>query len=299
MSQPNATRTPRKEKVHWTDEEWRTVINAAVLKWLDDEEHIWSHLAEAQDEVLPEKRRRCIQGRNIVKPEVLEMFNKARRELLNRKEPVEAKVEAPSPVPTPTPQLDTQPVVQPVVDRATIINGMTNEELFELVKQRLSPILEGIGALAGFFKSQLLRSVTSPAPATDTSTPSVKKDVVLPNPPATHGVVPSTPPAAPPTPPRVPKSTKVLIFNFPPEIEAEIRRRSLNFDLELYFISQPEGEGVPKIPVCDWGIVNRNTPLSRRAKMALDKRPGTKKLFDAGTPETVLRKLNDINSYKR
>ncbi len=278
-SEQTKQKKPRKEKVAWDDSERQALIDAAAIISLDDTDHLWNHLAKAQDEVLPPNRHRRIQGKHIVTSEILALFQKARGELLSRKERVEVKVEVPVSIP---------------VDRVAFIATITNAEFFELLVQRLSPLIAGIKGfaeiLAGIAKTHAPHLEPRNPEATTSSPPTKAPDES--RPPAV--VTPVTPVVKPTS---KTKKTKVLLFGFSMIEEAEILRKAASFNnIELFFAFQSPGGPFPSIPVCDWCIVNRKPPLTRRAKEALANRPGTAYTIDAGTSETALQRLNDINS---
>lgn len=311
------TEKSRKQRVFWNPDERRRVIHAAVQVYLEDDTSLWRHMNEAQRRVLTQERQRLITSSLIATDEDKAMFRVAREKFLAQKyQVVPAPAPAvepeltPTPVSKPEPQDVEQIAQEPVLDRATIIGGITNEELFDLLARRLAPILNGFGVLLNMLKTQLFSPVTSSAPAKEASAPSPAPVAVPPAPQVTQFVATSpppvaqvathpTPPPAPPAPPPEPKMTKVLIFNFPPEIVDEVKRKSKNFNLELLFATQVQGEGPPKIPGCDWCIVNDRVAQTRRAKTALHARPGKDHLFYFGSADTVLRKLNEINSRKK
>lgn len=274
-------RIPRKTKVRWTEEELKRVIDESVIVSLEDTDNLWRHMEVAQRRVLPADRQRLIIGSLVATDKIKSEFEAARREFLAQKEKVEVKVEVPVPQP---------------INRAEIIASITNAELFDLAMQRLGPIFIGIGALAGTIEKHLgktgtVNTSTAEAPTTPT-TPSA----VPPTTPTPQSAVTQTPL---PTVPPVPKRTRVLMFGFPIDIEFEVKNKGGNFDLELLFAAQQPGEGAPKIPKCDWCIVNNRIELSRRAKAALHLRPGKDCLFHFGSAEKVLKQLADLNSRKR
>ena len=277
MTEPTK-RTSRKERVSWTEAELQAVIEEAVLISLEDAEHLWYYMAKAQSQVLGVDRHRRIGGKHVVTPEILARFEKARQEILNHKAHPAEVVEVPTPASTPTPP----------VDRAAVIGSLTNAEIFDLIVRRLSPFFTGIQAFAGVVEAHVRKpesevKMLAPAPDGQAAPPA-----------------PTTTTQAPPTKPSPPPSkTKVLLFGFNAMEEVEIRKKSANFDLELLFVSQMPGQPVPTIPVCDWCIIKRSSLLTRRAKFALSRRPGVERQINAGTVETVLQKLNDLNSRKK
>lgn len=271
MSEPTIQKRSRKEKVVWTAHELQAVIEEAVLVSVQDTEYLWTHLAKAQIQALPPDRHRRIAGKHVVNKEILELFIEARGEFLDHKERVGEPIEVPAPTPTPAP------------DRTAIIASLTNGEIFELVLQRFEPLLAGIRAFAEIAKAHASSPERPGVPGMEASPA-----------PAPATALPATKPGA-----RVPgKTTKVLLFGFDQAQEFEIRGKAGSFDLELLFISQPPGKPLPTIPPCDWCIVKRNPPLTRRAADGLRKRPGVGKLMDANTADTALQKLNDINSRR-
>lgn len=193
-------------------------------------------------------------------------------------------------IPAPIPPVAPPPA--PTMDRAKIIESLTLMELFVALGHRLGPLVSGIQAFTGIVRAHNLSSPEQPE---------------VPPAPSSEEISVPAPATAEATPPQnsVPSTTikkvarkKVLLFGFGVDQEVEIRRRAASFDLELIFISQPDGGALPTIPVCDWGIVNRNVDVSRRAKVSLAKRPGNDRLMDAGTTDTALQKLADINSRR-
>lgn len=273
--------TQQKGRVFWTPAELKLVIDEAALISLDDTEYVWTYLLKAQAEVLPTNRQRKIQGRAVVTPEILRRFKEARAELLAHR--AETAPEAPTPPPPPA------PVVAPV-DRAAVIASLTTIEIFEIVANRIGPFITGFQALAGILKAHIRPPEHTETPAT----PASEKVVV---PPVSATAVPPSP-KTPTAPTRPTARRKVLLFGFGTEQETEIRKKAAGFELELMFTSQPKGSPLPKIPVSDWAIVNRGISLSRRAKEALASRPGNDRVVDAGTVDTALQKLADINSRK-
>lgn len=278
MTETTGKRTSRKERVSWTDSELQTMIDEAVLISLEDTEHVWCYLAKAQSQVLPVDRHRRIGGKHVVTLEILARFEKARKEFLGQmKQPAEA---AEVPVPT------SAPVPAAPVDRAALIESLTNVEVLDLIVRRLGPLFAGIQALAGGIGTHVRKSeseVKTPAPDKQAASPAFTPSA--PPPPAK--------PSAPPT------KTKVLLFGFDAASETEIMKKAANFELELFFVSQPLGQPVPPIPVCDWCIVKRPLDMSRRAKDALSRRPGVNRQINAGTVETVLQHLNNLNSRQK
>jgi hypothetical protein len=256
------------------------MIEEAVLISLDDTEHIWSYLAKAQSQVLAANRHRRIGGKHVVTPDILARFVKARREFLDqKKEPAEV-AEAPAPV--------SSPVAASPVNRAEVIESLTNGEIFDLIARRLGPFFAGIQAFAGVVEAH----VRKPEHEVKTSAPATDKQ---PAPSALTTIAPVQP-----TKPNLTLSkTKVLLFGFDGTQEVEIKQKATSFDLELFFASQPLGQPVPPIPVCDWCIVKRPLDMSRRAKEALSRRPGIDRQINAGSVETVLQKLADLNSRRK
>lgn len=273
MTQISGQRTSRKGRVSWNESELQAMIDEAVLIALEDTEHIWCYLAQAQSQVLPADRHRRIGGKHVVTPEIRARFEKARKEFLGQmKQPAEeAEASASASVPAPAPP----------VDRAAIIESITNAEIFDLVARRLGPFFAGIQAFAGVVETHIRKS----EPEVETLAPVTNKQAV---PPALTTVTP-----APPT------KIKVLLFGFDGTQEVEIRQRAANFDLELFFAFQELGKPVPPIPVCDWCIVKRPLDMTRRAKEALSRRPGIDRQINAGSAETALQRLADLNSRKK
>ncbi len=280
MTEPTRQRTSRKGRVSWTEHELQLMIDEAVLISLEDTEHIWCYLAQAQSQVLGVDRHRRIGGKHVVTPEILARFEKARKEFLGQmKQPTEA-AEAPASASVPAPA--------PPLDRTAIIESLTNAEIFDLIARRLGPFFAGIQAFAGVVEAH----VRKPEPEVKTLAPATNGQVAPLAPTTSAPVLPTKP-----NPSHI--KTKVLMFGWESAHEVEIRQKAANFDLELLFTSQPLGQAVPHIPVCDWCIVKRPLDMTRRAKEALSRRPGTGRQINAGTVDTVLQKLNDLNSRKK
>ncbi len=288
----------RKEKVIWNEEEKMLVINQAVLEGLIDIGHIWIFLARAQLVVLPENRRRRIGGRHVVTPEIIELYKKARDQILK---PTPEKVVEETPPPAPVVEMPTQQNIEPAtvsVDRNAVIKSITNAEIIAIVAERLGTIFSSLGNIIRVAEALGGANTKSESPVVQTNRIAEEKPSEPP---------PVTPPVSAPekksgsgieqilTRPK----TVVVLFGFNDTQETEIRKKATSFDLELAFVNQPEGESVPRIPVCNWCIVNHSVSLSRRAKAALKQRPGNDRILQAGSSETALQKLNDINSRRK
>jgi hypothetical protein len=231
-------RTARKKRVRWTPEEESLVIEEAVIVNLEDEDHIKDYMNGGQ-RVLPENRRRLIACRNNIKKEMIERFCQMRSEFLDRGEPVQVVVETTD---EPTPEVPPAPVevpVVPVLTREEVLKSITIEEWLKIGAERLAPFLSLIPAILTQFRM--------PPVQVNGQVAEEKKSVETPT--VTTLPVPKTPPPAPTVRP-----PKVLLCEFLPSQETEIRERAKHFNLELAFQPKTHKPRGGITPHCRWCI---------------------------------------------
>lgn len=267
----------RRKKVFWSKEEENRVLEEAMMISLEDQEFIWAFMSKAQ-KILPENRQRWIAGRNNVKDSLIQRFCQMRAEFLDRGEPVQVVVETtdePAPEMSPTPA--EVPMV-PAMAREEMLKSITTEELLKIVAERLAPIISLIPAL---LQSRLMPAQVSGQVAEE------KKPAETPT--VTTPPVPKTPPPAPTVRP-----PKVLLCEFLPSQETEIRERAKHFNLELAFQPKTHKPRGGITPHCRWCICMDKRSHARSGQLKKEFRQDH--IVLVGGIEAAVKALADINA---
>lgn len=241
-----------KKRIYWDEDEINKVAEEALRLYLQDTENLWTYIEEAQL-VLPSNRRRTIMGRATVNSGLREKFEELRRNYF------EDGLAYPLEISVETVEWKEKP-------RSELLASITAEEILALLAKRVAPLLESL--------------TRTPAPAEKTS----------------HFVSsPSQNEAR--TEPQIvaePKKRfpKVLILEFLPGQEEDIRKKATGFNLELIFGGKGRREHVP--PKCNWCIVFRKVSHStiNRTKDQI----GNEHVFVVDGIGAALKTLADINA---
>lgn len=245
----------KSQRVRWTTEEQRKLAESVLNIYLKDTTNIWRYVAEAQKSVLPADRQRPIMGANAVNDAFLEIFEEVRQEFLNEgiAIPVEITIEKEVPVQTP---------------REELLASITPTEMWVLVGKMLGPFIDSMGKIPSIIEKSV-----------QPSTPPARKEIA----PTPFLQVASEPKK------RLPK---VLIAEFLPQQEEDIRRKAKDFQIELVFVGKGWREKVP--PSCNWFIVNRKVSHSTTNRMQRDF--NGEHMFVVNGITEAMKALADINA---
>jgi hypothetical protein len=214
----------RKQAVRWVPggEEEMAVVQRAVELLMLDTSNFWALVAKAQTEVLPADRQRVIPGRNQVSKEIIQKMCAVRDALLAPKEPQVIELAA-EPLPPPPP-----PPIEEVLEKASV-----EQLMVQLVRKCAPQVAATLAAIPAIL--QLLANGKTVQPA------------IVSAPPASLGGGAGV---------QRPKNRKIVVCGFSDANEAEIRKRSEKFRVDLVFASPRPGEHKATLPPGYWFLMH-------------------------------------------